>query len=100
MLQKFGSLALCIDSTHKTNAYDFFLTTLLVVDNFGEGLPVAWMISNREDKDNILLFFLVLKNVQEAFVHNGLCLMILNNILLHGVTFLELNQENSLCVAY
>ena len=23
MLRKFGSLALCIDSTHKTNAYDF-----------------------------------------------------------------------------
>ena len=54
-------MALCIDSTHKTNAYDFFLTTLLLIDNFGEGLPVAWMISNREDKDNILLFFKVLK---------------------------------------
>ena len=57
MLRKFGSLVLCIDSTHKTNAYDFYLTTLLVIDNFGEGLPVAWMISSREDKDNILLFF-------------------------------------------
>ena len=61
MLRKFGSLVLCIDSTHKTNAYDFYLTTLLVIDNFGEGLPLAWMISSREDKDNILLFFKVLK---------------------------------------
>ena len=52
MLRKFGSLALYIDSTHKTNAYDFSLPTLLVIGNFDYGLPVAWMISNREDKDN------------------------------------------------
>lgn len=28
---------ICMDSTHKTNAYDYYLTTLLVVDELGEG---------------------------------------------------------------
>ena len=29
---------ICVDSTHKTNAYDFKLVTLLVVDEYGEGI--------------------------------------------------------------
>lgn len=33
---KFGHEKICIDSTHGTNPYDFLLTTLLVVDDFGE----------------------------------------------------------------
>ena len=31
---------ICVDSTHGTNMYDFFLITVLVVDE-----SVAWMIS-------------------------------------------------------
>ena len=33
--------------THGTNSYDFNVTTILVVDEFGEGYPTAWCISNR-----------------------------------------------------
>ena len=33
----YASTVICIDSTHKTNAYDFKLVTLLVVDEYGEG---------------------------------------------------------------
>ena len=40
---------MCIDSTHGTNAYNFNLTSVVVIDEFGEGIPVGWMISNRED---------------------------------------------------
>ena len=41
---------LCIDSAHGTNSYNFTLVTaVLVVDEFGEGYPVAWCISNHED---------------------------------------------------
>ena len=32
----------CIDSAHGTNSYNFTLVTLLVVDGFGVGHPVAW----------------------------------------------------------
>ena len=28
--------------THGTNSYDFNLVTVLVVDEFGEGYPIAW----------------------------------------------------------
>ena len=29
--------------------YDFNLITVLIVDYFGDGIPVAWAISERED---------------------------------------------------
>lgn len=48
MLQSCGhDKIICIDSTHGTNAYDFSLTTVVVVDEFGEGYPVAWCLSNK-----------------------------------------------------
>ncbi|GFV16592.1 c2H2-type domain-containing protein [Trichonephila clavipes] len=49
MLKKFGEEIVCVDSTHGTNSYNFKLITVLVVDDFDEGFPVAWCISNRED---------------------------------------------------
>lgn len=56
MFREFGSNVVCIDSTHGTNAYDFKLTTVIVVDEYGEGVPVGWMISNREDAPIIMDF--------------------------------------------
>ena len=47
---------ICIDSTHGTNGYDFTLITIVVIDVFGEGFPVAWCISNREDKLALMNF--------------------------------------------
>ncbi|XP_065677422.1 uncharacterized protein LOC124808593 [Hydra vulgaris] len=47
MLQQFGKNGVCIDSTHGTNAYDFLLTSMLVVDELGEGQPVGWCIANK-----------------------------------------------------
>ena len=50
MFQAFGhNRVVCMDATHGTNAYRFHIITLLVVDDFGEGMPVAWCISNRGD---------------------------------------------------
>ena len=45
-----------MDATHGTDIYRFHLITLFVVDDFGEGLPVAWCISNREDEHAIRQF--------------------------------------------
>ena len=47
MFKLFGKDKICIDSTHGANAYNFSLTTLLVVDEFGSGFAVAFCISNR-----------------------------------------------------
>lgn len=61
MLQKFGPKGVCIDSTHGTNAYDFLLVTLLVIDEFGEGFPVVWCITNHEDFTSLCIMFTQLK---------------------------------------
>ena len=39
-----------MDATYRINVYDFNLITLMVLDNFQEGIPVMWALSNREDK--------------------------------------------------
>ena len=48
---------LCIDSTHRTNQYDFKLITLLVIDEYYHGYPVAFCLSTTEDIAVITLFF-------------------------------------------
>lgn len=61
MLKKFGQNIIAIDSTHGINNYDFELTTLVVVDEFREGFPVACMFSNRKDTMIMEIFFDALK---------------------------------------
>ncbi len=63
MLKLFGpGNVICVDATHKTNGYDFQLVTLLVVDEFGEGFPIGWCLSNRTDLTVMLIF---LKEIKE-----------------------------------
>ena len=46
MLKTFGpGKVKCIDATHK-NRYDFQLVTLLVINEYGEGFPIGWCLSN------------------------------------------------------
>ena len=49
LLTLFGAKGICCDSIHGTTDYDFGLTSILVVDEFGEGVPVAWCLSNHEN---------------------------------------------------
>ena len=46
-----------MDATHRTNMYNFKLITILVLDDFGECIPVAWAISNREDAIMLVEFW-------------------------------------------
>ena len=52
---------ICVDATHGTNSYDFVLITVLVIDELGEGFPVAWCYSNKEDSTLLTNFFQHLK---------------------------------------
>lgn len=61
LLQKLGSEKLCIDSTHGTNIYKFFLTTLLTVTEDGSGMPCAYLISKRVDTETLVRFFEAIK---------------------------------------
>ena len=60
----FGNNILCIDSTHKTTGYDFPLITVLVIDEFGEGYPVAWCIRTRENSLLLDHFFTEIKKIR------------------------------------
>ena len=61
MAQKFAGKGVCIDSTHGTTGYDFPLTTVMVIDEHGEGLPIAWCLFNHKDFTNMCIFFDKLK---------------------------------------
>ena len=50
-----------MDSTHGTNAYDYQLTTLMVVDEHGEGYPAAFCFSNRVTETTMHTFLTVCK---------------------------------------
>uniref|UniRef100_A0A6P7GNR7 Uncharacterized protein LOC114344641 n=1 Tax=Diabrotica virgifera virgifera TaxID=50390 RepID=A0A6P7GNR7_DIAVI len=61
-LLKFGSDVICMDGTHGLNSYNFELTTLLVLDNLREGFPCSFLISNRSDKEIMVLFLTKIRN--------------------------------------
>ena len=44
MMKAFAKNLVCIDSTHCTTAYDFKLIIIMIIDSYGEGIPVAWLI--------------------------------------------------------
>jgi len=46
MYLKFGNDIVCIDGTHGLNAYDFYLYSLVIIDEFGNGVPIAFCFSN------------------------------------------------------
>lgn len=52
---------ICVDGTHGTNGYDFTLITVMIIDEYGEGFPVAWCISNKEDQAVLLHFYQAIK---------------------------------------
>ena len=57
MLEKFPQKGVSCDSTHGANAYDFSLSTVLVIDKFGQGFPVAWCLSSHEDFTTMTISF-------------------------------------------
>lgn len=60
MIRKFPCI-ITIDSTHGLNGYDFEMTTIMVLDEFHHGFPVAEMFSNRKDTVVYRLFFTVVR---------------------------------------
>jgi len=50
-----------MDSTHGTNAYHYQLTTLMLIDEHGEGFPSAFSFSNRVTECTMKVFLSVCK---------------------------------------
>ena len=82
LLQQFGANVLCMDSTHGTNQYDFKLITVMVTDQFGQGVSftyycygeiitsvsfaertVGWCICCEEEKQFVQHFLQAIKDV-------------------------------------
>ena len=58
-----------------TNVYNSYLITILVLDEFYEGIPVGWIISNHEDAAVIRQCLLKIKGkcgdiLTENFMNN------------------------------
>ncbi|XP_005091692.1 uncharacterized protein LOC101864592 [Aplysia californica] len=62
MMLHHGTRIICVDSTHGTTQYKYFLTTILVLDEFLEAIPVAWAISNTKETKIMTVFLNVVKN--------------------------------------
>jgi len=56
MLLQFGNNKICIDGTHGLNSYSIQLYTLLVLDEYDNGVPVAFCFSNKSDTATYMLF--------------------------------------------
>ena len=63
MLTSHGSSGVCMDAKYKINDYDFNLITLMVLDDYQEGIPVAWALCTREDKSVLVHILTVLKDI-------------------------------------
>jgi len=61
MAQLFGNNIIAVDTTHGMNQYNYDLTTLMVVDEFSNGFPVAYMFPNRKNTCIFQHFFRSIK---------------------------------------
>ncbi|XP_065903839.1 uncharacterized protein [Dysidea avara] len=68
MFKEFSTLG-CVDSKHKTTQYGYKLITLVVADEFRNGIPVAWGITDVEDTNRYTVFFSAIrKRVPDAVI--------------------------------
>ena len=85
---------ICVDATHGTNSYDFVLIPVLVIDELGEGFPVAWWNSNKEDLTLLKIFFQHLKfkeHVGSVSLYRS-CQMMQTIIINVGVKYMKTNH--------
>lgn len=84
MFMKFGNDKICLDSTHRTNPYDFQLTTIIVIDDFGSGS--LWDSAYQTKQTQIRWKYFSEPSVKRPayLLQKYLCLMMLLHFLMHG----------------
>lgn len=70
MLHRLGGDRICLDSTHGISKHGFELTTLLVIDEFEEGIPVAFCVSSSVNFVILKEFFNCIKSVVSSIKPN------------------------------
>lgn len=66
---------MCADGTHGLNRYRYQLYSLMVVDEYGNGIPVAYCFSNKADTIVIKIFFESLKKGLNYAVHTEILMI-------------------------
>lgn len=56
MLVLYGNSLVCLDATYKTTKYNYPLFIIVVIDNHGHGIPVAWGVMQSESSIMIAEF--------------------------------------------
>ena len=59
---------LVMDSTHGSNNVKFPLTTVMVVDDHNQGIPVGWLFSSSESIESVSKFLIALRDRVQNFV--------------------------------
>ena len=62
LLYRFGNEIIAYVNTHGTNPKKYHLHTILIINKDCEGIAVAFMISNRNDKDILKVFLESIKD--------------------------------------
>ena len=71
--------------------YDFLLITLMVLDEYDEGIPIAWAITNREDQSVLVEFFKSIKS-KVGNLSPSSCQTVLTSSIMRGLEYLKRNQ--------
>jgi len=85
MFLKFGKDKICIDGKHGLNSYNFQLYSLIVVDKYGNGFPVAFCFSNKCDTSTYKNYFQCIKNTIGIINPSTLCPMMNPRFIMHGI---------------
>ncbi|KIH68515.1 hypothetical protein ANCDUO_01147 [Ancylostoma duodenale] len=68
ILKRYSHRGVSIDNTRCTTRYSLKLTTLMVVDDYGRGLPAGFLLAKRMDKEECVYFFQEVKKVYKEFM--------------------------------
>ncbi|XP_055935218.1 uncharacterized protein LOC129965398 [Argiope bruennichi] len=65
---RLGADRICVDSTHSISNYNFELVTVLVIDEYEEGIPVAFCISSSVNTVILTHFFQCIKTTMSTSI--------------------------------
>lgn len=66
-IRRYGSRGIVLDDTFNCTPYDVRLATLLVLDNYGRGLPCGFVLSSQMRKEDLLPMFSYIRYVYHGF---------------------------------
>ena len=61
---KFGyKRAICMDVMYNTNILDYLLWSLLIFDDWSNGIPMAWMLTSQLSKEDLTMWLEPLQSI-------------------------------------